>query len=161
MGGGFGDSQPYEPPLCKGRWLPVGQTEGLCVTITAKYNPSVSYADSATGPVVQSSQSALTVPSARFTPHLRVALHFVQVPTGHALPSGALHRGAFAGGHSSRLPAKPLVTCLLSRLSAHAHSSRVVNRTNFSTHQPARTATIESDVKSLCPFSGRHKGRTV
>ena len=46
MGGGFGDSQPYEPPLCKGRWLPVGQTEGLYVTITAKYNPSVSYADS-------------------------------------------------------------------------------------------------------------------
>ena len=41
-----GDSQPYEPPLCKGRWLPVGQTEGLYVTITAKYNPSVSYADS-------------------------------------------------------------------------------------------------------------------
>ena len=32
---------------------------------------------------------------------------------------------------------------------------------NFSTHQAARTATIESDVKSLCPFSGRHKGRTV
>ena len=109
-----GDRQLHEPPLCKGRWLPVGQTEGLYVTITAKYNPSVSYADSASGPVVQSSQSALTVPSARFTPHLRVALHFVQVPTGHALPSGALHRGAFAGGHSSRLPAKPLVTCLLS-----------------------------------------------
>ena len=32
---------------------------------------------------------------------------------------------------------------------------------NFSSQQPARTATIESDVKSLCPFSGRHKGRTV
>ena len=46
VGGGVGDSQPYEPPLCKGRWLPVGQTKGLYVTITAKYNPSVSYADS-------------------------------------------------------------------------------------------------------------------
>ena len=30
------------------------------------------------------------VPAARFTPHLRVALRFAQVPTGHTLPSGAL-----------------------------------------------------------------------
>ena len=35
------------------------------------------------------------------------------------------------------------------------------SRIFFSSQQPARTATIESDVKSLCPFSGRHKGRTV
>ena len=31
------------------------------------------------------------MPSARFTPHLRVVLPFGQVPTGHALPSGALY----------------------------------------------------------------------
>ena len=41
-------------------------------------------------PVVQSSPRALTVPSARFTPHLRVALPFGQVSTGHPLPSGAV-----------------------------------------------------------------------
>ena len=35
-----GDSQAYEPSLCKGRWLPEGQTEGLYVTSLAKYNPS-------------------------------------------------------------------------------------------------------------------------
>ena len=35
-----GDCQAYEPPLCKGRWLPEGQTEGLYVTSLAKYNPS-------------------------------------------------------------------------------------------------------------------------
>ena len=35
-----GKSHHHEPPLCKGRWLPVGQTEGLYVTSLAKYNPS-------------------------------------------------------------------------------------------------------------------------
>ena len=30
----------YKAPLCKGRWLPEGQTEGLYVTSLAKYNPS-------------------------------------------------------------------------------------------------------------------------
>ena len=34
-----------------------------------------------------------TVPAARFTPRLRVALPFGQVPTGHTLPSGALPHG--------------------------------------------------------------------
>ena len=71
-----------------------GSTAKNSLGVTAKYNPSAAlrrqlplhrgalyggYGGSATGPVVQSSQSALTVPSARFTPHLRVALHFVQV----------------------------------------------------------------------------------
>ena len=90
--------------------------------------------------------------------------HALQIP----LPSGTtcqlpppLGEEAFGVGFSSSLSAKPMVTCQFSYPTAHANSSRVVNRTNFSTHQPARTATIESDVKSLCPFSGRHKGRTV
>ena len=33
-----------KPPLCKGRWLPVGQTEGLPLSLL--YNPPVSSADS-------------------------------------------------------------------------------------------------------------------
>ena len=40
-------------------------------------------------PVAQSSRWALAAPSARFAPHLRLALRFAQVPTGHTLPSGA------------------------------------------------------------------------
>ena len=35
-----GKSHHHEPPLCKGRWLPVGQTEGLYATSPAKHNPS-------------------------------------------------------------------------------------------------------------------------
>ena len=33
-----------KPPLCKGRWLPVGQTEGL--SLSTHHNPPVSSADS-------------------------------------------------------------------------------------------------------------------
>ena len=36
--------QGAKPPLCKGRWLPVGQTEGLSLSLL--YNPPVSSADS-------------------------------------------------------------------------------------------------------------------
>ena len=36
--------QGTKPPLCKGRWLPVGQTEGL--SLSTHHNPPVSSADS-------------------------------------------------------------------------------------------------------------------
>ena len=36
--------QGAKPPLCKGRWLPVGQTEGL--SLSTHHNPPVSSADS-------------------------------------------------------------------------------------------------------------------
>ena len=36
--------QGIKPPLCKGRWLPAGQTEGL--SFSTHYNPPVSFADS-------------------------------------------------------------------------------------------------------------------
>ena len=40
-------------------------------------------------PVAQSSRRALAAPTARFAPHLRVALRCAQQPTGLTLPSGA------------------------------------------------------------------------
>ena len=64
-------------------------------------------------------------------------------------------------GFCSRTTTKPLVTCCFLSRRRMPTRSLGCSETNFSTHQPARTATIESDVKSLCPFSGRHKGRTV
>ena len=36
--------QGAKPPLCKERWLPAGQTEGL--SVPTHYNPPVSFADS-------------------------------------------------------------------------------------------------------------------
>ena len=40
----FSFLQGTKPPLCKGRWLPAGQTEGL--PLSMQYNPPVSSADS-------------------------------------------------------------------------------------------------------------------
>ena len=64
-------------------------------------------------------------------------------------------------GFYRRSTAKPMVTCCFLGCRRLPTRSLGCSEINFSTHQPARTATIESDVKSLCPFSGRHKGRTV
>ena len=54
-------------------------------------------------PVAQSSRRALAAPSARFAPHLRVALRFAQQPTGLTLPSGAGRAGSLRQGRKHSL----------------------------------------------------------
>ena len=57
-------------------------------------------------PVAQSSRRTLIASTARFAPHLRVALRFAQQPTGLTLPSGAGRAGSLRQRrkHSLRRP---------------------------------------------------------
>ena len=113
-------------------------------------------------PVVQSSPRALAVPSARFTPHLRVALPFGQVSTGHPLPSGApriLYPFPASGACGPLNPGLGIVGIKFQ--APHSRTKALDQPERWRSQETPRTATVANVAKSLCPFFRRAKGHTV